>query len=137
MKMKLAATVLTLLSLFTTPYIAFAQDDLISREILSGNLGDCPRAKPCSHRISAQDMQISHGIFLFRAASQKLCYPQNIVISKNGSLVFSDILNGTDTSSRNLGAKLNDVFSVYVIQVPTPFPNCDPKGGNLHWAIYR
>lgn len=137
MKVKLISAAIVLTALLAASYNVSAQSDLIGREILSGNLGDCPSSRPCSHRITGLDTQLSGGVYLFRADSQSLCYPQHIAISKNGSLVFSDTLSATDSSIKNIAARTNDLLLVSVTPLPLPFPNCDPKRGTLHWAIYR
>jgi hypothetical protein len=103
--------------------------------VMQGSLGDCPKGRPCMYRVTREDIEISRGIFTFSARSTGLCHDQVITINNNGKYVHQERMSGTDSGMKRFGVRVNDLLTVYVVEVPSSRVCIWP--GEMNWQISR
>ncbi|HEX5057591.1 MAG TPA: hypothetical protein VFX02_13975 [Gammaproteobacteria bacterium] len=103
--------------------------------VMKGTLGDCPKGRPCMYRVTKDDITISRGMFRFSARSTGLCYEQIITINNNGRYVHQEHMVGTDSGTKHFGVRVNDLLTVYVVEIPSDRLCFWP--GELSWQISR
>jgi hypothetical protein len=124
---------------FGLSVLAFASSAQISPLpndiVMKGALGECPKGRPCMYRVTKDDITISRGTFTFSAKSTGLCYDQVITINNNGRYVHQERLIGTDNGMKRFGVRVNDLLTVYVVEVPSDRICIWP--GEMNWQISR
>lgn len=103
--------------------------------VMKGALGDCPKGRPCMYRVTREDIAISRGVFTFSAKSTGLCYDQVININNNGRYVHRELMSGTDSGKARFNVRVNDLLTVYVVEVPSSRVCIWP--GEMNWQISR
>lgn len=103
--------------------------------VMKGSLGDCPKGRPCMYRVTREDIAVSRGVFTFSAKSTGLCYDQIININNNGRYVHREQMSGTDSGKARFNVRVNDLLTVYVVEVPSSRVCIWP--GELNWQISR
>jgi hypothetical protein len=103
--------------------------------VMKGALGSCMKGRPCMYRVTKDDITISRSIFTFSAKSTGLCYEQIVTINNNGRYVHQEHMMGTDSGMKRFDVRVNDLLTVYVVEVPSDRICIWP--GELNWQINR